>query len=80
MELKDRYAVLKQKVMDRKTSFNRFLNILESETTWLTSPASTRFHLAEKQGLLKHSIGVTENLLRFREFLAPAITDRKSVV
>jgi hypothetical protein len=80
MELKDRYAVLKQKVMDRKTSFNRFLNILESETTWLTSPASTRFHLAEKQGLLKHSIGVTENLLRFREFLAPAITEESCVI
>lgn len=80
MELKDRYAVLKQKVMDRKTSFNRFLNILESETTWLTSPASTRFHLAEKQGLLKHSIGVTENLLRFRECLAPAITEESCVI
>jgi len=80
MELLDRYEALKQKVMDRKTSFNRFLNILESETTWLTSPASTKFHLAEKQGLLKHSVGVTENLLRFRECLSPAITEESCVI
>ncbi|PKN19310.1 MAG: phosphohydrolase [Deltaproteobacteria bacterium HGW-Deltaproteobacteria-6] len=80
MDLLDRYEALKQKVVERKTSFNRFLNIMESETTWFTSPASTRFHLAEKQGLLKHSIGVTENLLRFRECLAPAITEESCVI
>lgn len=80
MELLDRYAALKQKVINRKISFNRFVNILESETTWLTSPASTRFHLAEKHGLLRHSIGITENLLRFRECLAPAITEESCVI
>lgn len=80
MDLMDRYEALKEKVTCRKISFGRFLNILESETTWLTSPASTRFHLAEKQGLLKHSVGVAENLLRFREFLAPAITQESCVI
>jgi len=76
----DRYDNLKQKVLKRKDSFNRFLALLEGETTWLTSPASTRYHLAEEQGLLKHSIGVAETLLRFRETLAPAITEESCVI
>jgi len=80
MELLERYENLKQKVIDRKESFNRFLNLLEGETIWLTSPASTRFHLSEEQGLLKHSVGVTETLLRFRETLAPAITEESCVI
>ncbi|MCX5826191.1 MAG: phosphohydrolase [Deltaproteobacteria bacterium] len=75
-----RYEILKQKVVKRKDSFNRFLALLESETTWFTSPASTRYHLAEEQGLLKHSVGVAETLLRFRETLAPAITEESCVI
>lgn len=74
------YDTLKRKVIDRKGSFDRFLALLESETTWLTSPASTRYHLAEEQGLLKHSVGVAETLLRFRETLAPAITEESCVI
>jgi len=80
MELMDRYETLQQKVTDRKNTFDSFLKLLEDETTWLTSPASTRFHLSEEQGLLKHSVGVTETLLRFREFLAPAITEESCVI
>ncbi len=80
MTLLERYEDLKQKVKDRKEPFDRFIALLEGETTWLTSPASTRFHLSEEQGLLKHSVGVTENLLRFREFLAPAIPEESCVI
>jgi hypothetical protein len=80
MELLQRYKTLKKKVIERKESFDRFLTLLERETTWLTSPASTRFHLAEEQGLLKHCVGVTETLLRFREFLAPAISEESCVI
>ena len=80
MELQQRYEALKKKVKDRKEPFDRFTNILEGETTWLASPASTRFHLSEEQGLLKHSVGVTEALLRFREFLAPAISEESCVI
>ena len=80
MELLDRYEALKRKVIERKISFDRFLTLLESETTWLSSPASTRYHLAEEQGLLKHSVGVAETLLRFRETLAPAITEESCVI
>ena len=76
----DRYDILKQNVVRRKDSFNRFLALLENETTWLTSPASTRYHLAEEQGLLKHSVGVAETILRFRETFAPAITEESCVI
>jgi hypothetical protein len=47
MDIMDRYESLKQKVLDRKEAFDRFTQFLEKETTWLTSPASTRFHLCE---------------------------------
>ena len=80
MELLDRYETLKHKVINRKEPFDRFIALLEGETTWLTSPASTRFHLAEEEGLLVHSVGVTETLLRFREFLAPAISEESCIV
>jgi len=76
----ERYETLKQKVKDRKAPFDCFIELLEGETTWLTSPASTRFHLSEEQGLLKHSVGVTETLLRFREFLAPVIPEESCVI
>jgi 23S rRNA maturation-related 3'-5' exoribonuclease YhaM len=80
MELLDRYEALKQKVIDRKEPFGRFIALLEGETTWLTSPASTRFHLSEEQGLQQHSVGVTETLLRFRDRLAPAIPEESCVI
>ena len=76
----DRYGLLQKKVSDRKESFDRFIKLLEHETAWLNSPASTRFHLSEEQGLLKHSVGVTETLLRFREFLAPEISEESCVI
>ena len=80
MELLDRYNTLKLKIKDRKEPFDRFIALLEKETTWFTSPASTRFHLAEERGLLKHSVGVAETLLHFRGFLAPAISEESCVI
>lgn len=80
MDLINRYDELKKKVTVRKEPFDNFIKLLEDGTTWLTSPASTRFHLSEKQGLLKHSVGVAETLLRFREFLAPAIAEESCII
>ncbi len=80
MELLDRYNALKMKISERKKSFDRFITLLEDETTWLISPASTRFHLAQERGLLKHSVGVAETLLRFREFLAPKISEESCII
>lgn len=80
MELLDRYNALKLKIKERKKPFDSFIALLESETTWLTSPASTRFHLAEEWGLLKHSVGVAETLLKFREFLAPMVSEESCII
>lgn len=80
MELEERYEFLKSKVVKRKSEFNAFIKMLESETSWLTSPASTRFHLNQERGLLKHSVAVTENLLKFRDFLTPQILDESCVI
>jgi hypothetical protein len=52
VNIKDRYESLKQKVSGRKEPFDSFIHFLEKETTWLSSPASTRFHLCEEGGLL----------------------------
>ena len=79
-ELTKRYMALKEKPTERRTHFDAFINMLETETSWLTSPASTRFHLNEEGGLLKHSVAVAENLLTFRDFLAPQISDESCII
>lgn len=79
-DLNQRYASLKAKVEERKADFDMFVKMLETETSWLRSPASTRFHLNEEGGLLKHSVGVAESLLKFRDFLAPKISDETCVI
>lgn len=79
-ELEERYSALKAKVVKRKDSFDAFIQMLETETNWLASPASTRFHLHENKGLLRHSVGVAENLLKFRDFLVPQISDESCVI
>jgi len=78
--LEERYATLKAKVVERKNDFDAFIEMLETKTNWLTSPASTRFHLNVEKGLLKHSVGVAESLLKFRDFLAPNISDESCVI
>jgi len=57
------YERLKSLVDKRKTEFNIFINKLENETSWLTSPASTKFHLCMQKGLLIHSVGVASKTL-----------------
>jgi len=78
--LEERYSALKAKVVKRKADFDAFIEMLETKTNWLTSPASTRFHLHKGKGLLEHSVGVAENLLKFRDFLAPGIPDESCVI
>lgn len=78
--LEERYAALKEKPIERKKDFDAFIKMLETDTNWLTSPASTRFHLSEEKGLLKHSVSVAENLVKFRDLLAPEIPDESCVI
>lgn len=79
-DLLARYERLKGMVTDRKEEWDRLISFIEAETAWLTSPASTRFHLSEESGLLRHSCNVAENLLRIKEVLAPEISDESCVI
>jgi hypothetical protein len=78
--VRERYEALKRKVTERRDAVLRFIVFLETQTSWLTSPASTRFHLNIEGGLLIHSVGVTENALRIKDILAPAISDESVVI
>lgn len=80
MDILQRYRALQNKVDVRKNDFSDFIRMLESKTSWLTSPASTRFHLNKEGGLLEHSVGVAETLLKFREALAPQISEESCVI
>jgi hypothetical protein len=64
----------------RKAQILAFKDYIERETSWLTSPASTRFHLNVEQGLLLHSVGVAYNALDLRTLLAPDISDESVVI
>lgn len=77
---KERYEALLAKIRDRKKAVNKFIDMLHSETTWLTSPASTKYHMNREGGLLEHSIGVAETLLRLREVLALEISEESCVI
>jgi hypothetical protein len=78
--LQDKYDALFEKLANRKEQVMRFKSFLESETCWLTCPASTRFHLNIEKGLLMHSVGVTYNALDIKELLAPDISDEAIVI
>lgn len=80
MDIHEHYEALKNKVIKRKKEFDAFINMLEKETSWLVSPASTRFHLNKESGLLEHSVGVAETLLKFREALASQVSEESCVI
>ena len=80
MTIQERCEGLKNMVVKRKSEFDAFIDMLEKDTSWLTSPASTRFHLNREGGLLEHSVGVAETLLKFRETLAPKISEESCVI
>ncbi len=78
--IQTRYESLLAKVTERKTEVQQLVNMLHNETTWLTTPASTRYHLNVEGGLLLHSVGVAETLLRIKDTLAPDISDESCVI
>jgi len=79
-ELQKRYDELKQKVVIRADEFAGLVEYIETETEWLTAPASTRFHLCRENGLLEHSVNVAETLLRMKNTLYPIIEDESCVI
>ena len=80
MDLMERYNVLKEKVVIRKKEFEGLMSYIEGETSYMTAPASTKYHLCREQGLLEHSVNVAENLLKIKAVLAPSISDESCVI
>ncbi len=79
-EVLDSYNLLFNKLGDRKEIVLRFKSFLEEKTCWLIAPASTKFHLNIKHGLLIHSVGVTYTALKIRDLLAPDISDESIII
>ena len=75
-----RYHELFELLGPRKPQVLAFKDYIERETSWLTSPASTRFHLNIERGLLLHSVGVTCNALGIRNLLAADVPDESVVI
>ena len=80
MNLMERYQALKEKVVIRKKEFEGLMSYIEGETSYMTAPASTKYHLCREQGLLEHSVNVAENLLKIKAVLAPSISDESCVI
>ena len=76
----ERYEALKEKVIERRVDFYNLIAFIETETAWLTAPASTRFHLSQEQGLLEHSCNVAETMLNIKGSIAPMIPDESCVI
>jgi len=75
-----RYGELFELLGERKAQVLAFKEYIERETSWLTAPASTRFHLNIERGLLLHSVGVACNALGIRDLFAPDIPDESIVI
>lgn len=78
--LEKKYLALFDLLRERKEQVMKFKEFIEKETCWLTSPASTRFHLNIEKGLLLHSVNVTYTALEIRNLLAKDITDESIVI
>ncbi len=79
-ELTERYEALKEKVSERWAEFAELMKFVETETEYLTAPASTKFHLCKEGGLMEHSVNVAEILLKIKKTLAPDISDESCVI
>jgi len=80
MKYDEKYHGLIDLVHRREKEVRDFIRFLEEETSWLSSPASTRFHNDFEGGLLSHSVSVTEILLKIKEILAPDIDSESCVI
>jgi len=80
MTVAERYENLKSKVLSRREEFLKFMEFVETETEYLTAPASTKFHLCKEGGLLEHSVNVAETLLKIKNTLAAEIEDESCVI
>ncbi len=80
MKVIERYKVLQEKVVSRKGEFQNLITFMEAKTSWLASPASTKYHLNKEGGLLEHSVNVAETMLKIKDAIAPSVSDESCVI
>lgn len=80
MTVFERYERLKEMVTERADEFHHLMEFIETETSYLTAPASTRFHLCREGGLLEHSVNVAETMLKIKDAISPGISDESCVI
>lgn len=51
----------------RLPAFNNLRKFAEEKTQYLTTPASTKYHMCCKHGLLLHSMSVTDTMFKLRD-------------
>ncbi len=74
------YEELLARVETRREAVQKLDEFLRRETVWLTTPASTRFHLPRESGLLEHSVNVAATLLKLRTCLAPDLSEENCII
>ena len=74
------YERLLSKIKDRTEQVSRFEGFLRKETSWLTAPASTRFHIPERGGLIAHSVNVANTLLKLSKLLSPELSEESCII
>lgn len=80
IEIEKRYRSLLEKIVLRKDECEEFIKFLEEKTTWLTAPASTKYHMSIEHGLIIHSVNVAETMLSLKNILIPEIPDESCVI
>lgn len=74
------YERLLSKIKVRAKQVSKFEEFLRKGTNWITAPASTRFHLSEKGGLIKHSVNVANTLLKLSQMLSPELSEESCTI
>ena len=70
---KERFTtILKEECKDR-FDVREFINWLEEKTDFFDAPASSKYHLSERGGLLKHSLNVYDTLVNICSLYAEEI-------
>lgn len=60
---KERFINIVKDLCQSRVDVEKFIQYLKQNTDFFEAPASTKFHLCERGGLLKHSLDVYDNLV-----------------
>lgn len=81
MTTMEKYEYLKGLVVgERKDSFLEFMKWVEENTDYLNAPASVKYNSCKKGGLLEHSVSVVSTMIKFKNAIAPDISNEQCVI